>query len=189
MSYAQYLKNVLKPLHIYNLDSGAGADEISVLGAAMDSVYSELETILREMLPITAQSYGLEKYESMLPYTPANGSIAERRNAIMALTSVSGFCIDDLRNALRGSGAEILISEYGTETVLVSFGVSSLSSAEIQKIKRHIEQIIPCHLTICYETAYATWRQLLHENFTWNSIAYDEHTWHSLQTYDVEVEE
>lgn len=188
MSYAQYLQDVLRPLHIYNLDSGHGADEISVLGAAMDGVYSELETTLREMIPLTAQSYGLERYESILPYAPA-GSVAERQRAIAALSSASGFCLEQLQSTLRGCGINASLNEYGPETVIVSFEGSDFSDGELAIIKEHIEQIIPSHLAIVYETAYATWRQIEHENFTWNRVEYDELTWHALQTYDVVVEE
>lgn len=114
MSYAQYLQDVLRPLHIYSLDSGHGADEISVLGAAMDGVYSELETTLREMIPLTAQSYGLERYESILPYAPAAG-VAERQRAIAALSSASGFCLEQLQSTLRGCGINASLNEYGPE--------------------------------------------------------------------------
>lgn len=188
MGYAQYLKDVLKPLHIYDLDLGAGADEITVLGEALDGIYAELEECLREMIPLTAQSFGLENYESILPCAGI-GSIADRQSAIAALTSESGFGLEALRRNLRGCGIEVALNEYGTETVIVSFDGKNMSSAEIARIKQIIEQIIPCHLAIVYETAYSTWRELEHENFTWNRIEYEELTWHTLQTYDVEVEE
>lgn len=183
MSYAEYLKDVLKPLHIYNLDNGPGAGEISVMGAAMDEVYSELETILREMMPLTAQSYGLENYENILPYAPV-GSIADRQSAIAALCSASGCSIDEMRRALKGSGIDASVDEYGPETVIVSFDASALSPAELAKVKEHIEQIIPCHLDIIYETEYATWQQLEHENLTWDGVENDNLTWHELQTCD-----
>lgn len=188
MSYAEYLKDVLRPLHVYDLDYGTGADEISVLGDALDEVYAELETIMREMIPLTAQSYGLEKYESILP-CGSIGNLEDRRNAIAALTSVSSFGLNDLRRALSGSGIELELNEYGPETVIVSFDRNGMSDDDIAKVKQRVEQMIPCHLAIVYETAYATWRELEHENFTWNRIEYEDLTWHELQTYDVVVEE
>lgn len=187
MGYTEYLKDVLKPLHVYDLDNGTGAAEITVLGDALDAVYTELEDTLREMMPLTAQGVGLEYYENILGCT-GMGSIAARRAAVAALTSVTGFTLNDIRSALRGSGTEVEISEYGAQTVLVSFNVNGMNSADIARVKRRIEEFIPCHLAIVYETAYATWRQLEHENFTWNKIEYEDLTWHGLQTYDVEVE-
>ena len=187
MGYTEYLKDVLKPLHVYDLDNGTGAAEITVLGTALDEVYTKLEDTLREMMPLTAEGSGLEYYEDILGCT-GFGSIAARRAAVAAMTSVTGFNIDDIRRALRGSGTEVEIAEYGTQTVLVSFNVNGMSSADIARVKQRIEAFIPCHLAIIYETAYATWRQLEHENLTWNKIEYEDLTWHSLQTYDVEVE-
>ncbi len=187
MGYTEYLKDVLKPLHVYDLDNGTGAAEISVLGDALDAVYTKLEDTLREMMPLTAEGAGLESYESILG-CPGIGSTQARRAAIAAMTSVAGFNIDDIRRALRGSGTAVEVSEYGTETVLVSFNVNGMSAADIAQVKRRIEEFIPCHLAIIYETAYATWRQLEHENLTWNEIEYEDLTWHGLQTYDVEVE-
>lgn len=188
MSYAEYLKDVLRPLHVYDLDGGTGAYEISVLGGALDDVYNELETILREMIPLTAQSYGLEKYESILPCSGV-GNLDDRRNAIAAMTYVSDFGLNGLRRALLGSGIKVELNEYGPETVIVSFNRNGMSDDEIEQVKQRIEQIIPCHLAIIYETAYATWRQLEHENLTWNKIEFEDLTWHGLQTYDVEVED
>lgn len=189
MGYVEYLKDVLRPLHIYDLDSGTGADEITVLGTALNSVYSELETTLREMIPLTAQSYGLDRYESMLPYIPACERAEDRGQAIAALSSVSGFSIDAINQSVRGCGIEATVKEYGTETVIVSFKNENLSAEESAKIEERIEQIIPCHLAIIYEKYFATWRQLEHENMTWRRLEFEELTWLSLQMYDVEVED
>ena len=186
MSYVEYLRDVLSPLHIYDLDNGPGADEIRVLGAALDDVFSELETTLREMTPITAESYGLENYENILPYEPAALSLADRRAAIEAMSSVSGFSLAELNKSIWCSGIEAVVTEYGPETVCVSFPHAGGDSIPMDELKQRIEQILPCHLEIVYEEVYITWKQLNHENFTWKRLEYEELTWYRLQNYEVE---
>lgn len=187
MGYGEYLKDVLRPLHIYDLDNGAGADEITVLGSALDDVFDELETLLREMMPLTAESYGLERYECILPYKPAYETLEDRRKAIAALTSVSGMSIDEINSSLIGIGIEAVVSEYGPETVSVSFPRADGTPEAFEELKKRIEQILPCHLDIVYEIVYITWRQFNHVNFKWQQIEYEELTWLRLQLYDVEV--
>ena len=93
MSYTEYLKDVLRPLHIYDLDNGYGADELFVLGTALDDIFDALETTLREMSPLTAEGLGLECYKNILPDENMFESIEDRRAAIAALSSVSGFTL------------------------------------------------------------------------------------------------
>lgn len=187
MSYADYLRDVLRPLRIYDLDDGIGADEINVEGAELDEVFQNLEAQLCEMIPLTAEGYGLERYETILPYKPLWESLADRRKAIAALSAVTGFSLDDINKSLLGIGIEAAVSEYGPETVSVSFPSTDGTPGDFDGIKKRVEQILPCHLNIVYEIVYITWEELAHENFTWQSLEYEELTWLRLQLYNVEV--
>ena len=85
MGYAEELKAMLRPLGIYDLDSGAGAAELAALGAAMDGVGAALDAAERESALSTAVDRGLAAYEAILPYTPEYLTLHDRRRAIMAL--------------------------------------------------------------------------------------------------------
>ncbi len=153
MSYTEYLKDVLRPLHIYDLDNGYGADELFVLGTALDDIFDALETTLREMSPLTAEGLGLECYKNILPDENMFESIEDRRAAIAALSTVSGFSLADLNNNLSRSGinATVSESESQTETVCVSISAEGHSDDYVEAIKQCIEQLVPCHLSIVYE--------------------------------------
>ena len=151
MSYIEYLKDVLRPLHIYDLDNGYGADEIFVLGTALDDIFDALETTLREMSPLTAEGLGLESYKNILPDENMFESIEDRRAAIAALSTVSGFSLADLNSNLSRSGINATVSEYGQETVCVSISAEGHSDDYVEAIKQCIEQLVPCHLSIVYE--------------------------------------
>ena len=71
MSYAAYLKNLLRPLGIYQLDGTYNGAELDSVGLALDGVEEALERAQREMCPLTAQGEGLERYLSLLPWRPA----------------------------------------------------------------------------------------------------------------------
>lgn len=185
MGYVEYLRDVLRPLHIYDLDNGAGAAEIYALGTALNGIYDELETLLREMIPVTAEDYGLDSFEDMLAYKPVYENGEDRRKAIAALNSPGGVSLDEINRSIMGIGIKAEVSELGTETVSVSFPNNPGTPGNIDELKARIEQIIPCHLDIVYETVYITWRMLNLESFTWQSFEYEEFTWLSLQMYDV----
>lgn len=79
-----------------------------------------------------------------------------------------------------------MVTEYGPETVCVSFPHAGGDSIPTDELKQRIEQILPCHLDIVYEEVYITWKRFNHENFTWKRLEYEELTWYRLQNYEVE---
>ena len=52
--YAQYLKDLLRPLRVYELEGTANGGELEAQGQALDGVETGLEEIQREMLLSTA---------------------------------------------------------------------------------------------------------------------------------------
>lgn len=185
MGYVEYLRDVLRPLHIYDLDNGAGGAEIYTLGTALNEIYYGLETLLKEMIPITAEEYGLDRFEEMLRYKPLYNNVDDRRNAIAALSSNYGFSLEDINKSLLGIGIKAVASEFGPETVSVCFPDTPGTPIDLDELKKRVEQITPCHLDIVYETVYITWRMFNLEIFTWQEIEYEELTWLKLQMYDV----
>ena len=59
MSYADYLKGLLRPLGVYDLEAPFNGGELEVQGAALDRVEQALEQVRREGDLTTAESWGL----------------------------------------------------------------------------------------------------------------------------------
>ncbi len=154
MSYSDYLKNTLRPLDIYELDSGIGCAELDALGAAMDGIKAGLDGTFTEMLPMTATNEGLSRYESLFPRCPRPADLNARRTALMTLIRM-GECEcseQGLNNVLASCGIPAEVSETETkETVMVTFWDYHLEGEELAQAKRRVEAILPCHLEILYE--------------------------------------
>ena len=90
MSYAETLKDLLRPLGVYRLEEGYGAGELTGVGAALDGCGSELDRVEREMLLTTAQDTGLEAVESLLVRRPVTDSLERRRAALAPQLRIGG---------------------------------------------------------------------------------------------------
>jgi len=153
MGYSAYLKNTLKPLGIYELDTGLGASELNILGSQLDSVDSSLNTTLREMLPLTAQDVGLSFYESLFPGVFVPQSLSQRRTAVNCLLRLGETeCSDQgLNMVLTVCGIPAAINESSTnDTVEVVFTEDAPSGDALDLLKQRIEAILPCHLDVVY---------------------------------------
>lgn len=154
MGYSDYLKNTLKPLRVYELDTGIGAAELEIEGAALDRIDGILSSTCRNMLPMSADAEGLEEWEKLFPYMPPQKSIADHRTALMAMIRMGECeCSDQgLNYVLASCGIPANVSETATkETLKVTILDDRLSGAALQRMKNSIEAILPCHLDITYE--------------------------------------
>ena len=79
--YAEYLKDLLRPLRVYELEGTANGGELEAQGQALDGVEAGLEEIQREMLLSTAEDRGLEAVESLLTRRPVTADLEMRRAA------------------------------------------------------------------------------------------------------------
>lgn len=185
--YSGYLKEMLRPLGIYNVDDGYGAAELEVLGQQMDRLFEELEAAEREAVLMTARGAGLENYEKILPYPPVSPNLEERRSAIAALMRIDGrgFTLEALKDTLRGCGIHADVSETGEPaTVRVSFpGVRGIPD-EIEELKTRIEMILPCHLQVEYFYVYILWQELEERLNSWQFIEALGLDWRELEKYE-----
>ncbi|MDO4815180.1 MAG: hypothetical protein Q4A83_01060 [Bacillota bacterium] len=154
MSYSDYLKNTLKPLGIYELDTGIGSAELNALGAIMDEVEEKLSKTYREMLPMTAEDEGLRKFEGLFPGAASTEDTAARRTAVNALMRLREYdCSDQGLNILLSDcGIPASVYETDTKEVLnVRFSGIQPEGEELKRLKQRIEAILPCHLEVIYE--------------------------------------
>lgn len=71
MAYAEYLKNLLAPLGIYDLAKGSFSEAmVYAAGQALDQAERSLERTERESLVATALEEGLERRETLFARAP-----------------------------------------------------------------------------------------------------------------------
>lgn len=187
MGYSDYLKALLRPLRLYVLDEGYGAAELEQEGAALDRCCGSLEGLEMESSLCTAETYGLEAYEELLPYRPASETQEERRAAIMALLRIDdgSFTLAALNDTIRGCGVDAVVRE-GEEamTVEVLFpGVRGLPE-NLEELQKRTEQILPFHLKVVYCYQFVTWQQLEAWFPSWEALEAKELTWEALEMYE-----
>lgn len=173
MGYCDYMKQLLSPLRIYNLDSGPGAAELEIVGKYLDGLYDDLLYIEQESQVLTAENEGLSAYESILPYTPLAQSLVDRRNAVAALLKVdeASFTLADINATLIGCGIPALAEETDSpDTVTITFPGQRGVPDEIEQLKLRIESILPCHLVVEYKYVYATWADVEGSFAKWRDI-------------------
>lgn len=186
MSYAEYLKELLRPLGIYDLEDGTfNASELDSIGGALDDCQTELDRICREMLVLTAQDEGLDKTSSLLSLHPVTISQERRRAALAALLRISGdsFTVAALNDNLAGCGLNAVVSETDrTGVVEVRFPEVPGIPDGFEGMSKIIEQIIPCHLQVEYVYWYITWLILESRFSSWAELEAAELTWDGLET-------
>lgn len=85
MSYADYLIQLLQPLHFYDLseESFSGC-ELRTLGAAFDAANTVVSDGLKNAIPATADEESLQKMLEIMPIQP----IGDLRKGLLALLQV-----------------------------------------------------------------------------------------------------
>lgn len=184
MGYADYIRALLRPLRVYALDGGFEDAETEALGAALDEVAGELGLLEREMLPMTAESYGLDGICSLLSLRPAAESTAELQAALCALLRIGddSFTEAALNDTLRGCGLDAEVRETGrTGVVEVSFPGLTGEPANLEARCAVIESILPCHLQVEYVLFYITWQQLEARFASWAALEDGASSWAVLE--------
>ena len=58
MSHAEYLRDLLRPLGVYNLEAPFNGGELDAQGAALDGAMARIEEVQRESSLTTAEGWG-----------------------------------------------------------------------------------------------------------------------------------
>lgn len=186
MGYADYIWSLIKPLGVYSEDGPYNISEIGAIGNSLDLCGNEISEFERESITVTAEGYGLEAYEKIIPRRPVSNSLASRRNALIALLRIdeSCFTLEAINNAIIGCGVKAVASETDTRGVVkVVFPDVRGIPDNIEYLKTIIEDIIPCHLGINYAYVYTPWSYLIDFFSTWRDIMDKELTWHEIEIY------
>lgn len=186
MGYADYLKDLLRPLRLYELDSGDGCAELEAEGEQLDGVCAHLDAALREGMLALAQDTGLGAYEEILPFVPSYLTAQDRRRAIGALLRIDmrSFTVKALNDTIAGCGIRAVVEEAeAKQTVRVSFPYNRGVPEGIEQLQSRIEQILPCHLGVEYVFVRILWRELEQWFGSWNELEALCPSWDELEKY------
>ena len=184
MSHAQYLRDLLRPLGVYNLGAPFNGGELDAQGEALDGVMAWVEEVQRESSLATAGSWGLEKVASLFVRRPVASSPQKMAAALAALIRIGGdsFTLAAINDTITGCGIPAVVKELGKGQVSVSFPGVAGEPTGFQELKKIIEDILPTHLGIEYDFWFLTWQEL-EDNFpSWKAIEDRNFSWSQLET-------
>ena len=171
MGYSAYLRELLRPLGVYDLTDGSfSGGELEALGRALDDAADHLAGKQRESMVLTARDEGLTRMEQLFPGAATAESIRERRAAIAGFLQVGGdsFTAEALNRCLSACGTACVAAE--TETpglVAVRFPDEAGEPENFEAKKRIVESLLPSHLQIRYDLHWSCWQQVEAAALTW----------------------
>lgn len=152
MGYGNHLRNLLRPLGIYDLSSESlSGSELDALGYGLDTLSKTFDYVERESSLSTAENEGLDRWEALFSRTPVHYSTELRRQAIAALLRIDkdSFTLSDINNTISGCGIKAVVQETGKlGHVRVTFPDVAGVPEGIEQIQKIILDIIPCHLEV-----------------------------------------
>ena len=184
MSCGEYLKELLRPLGVYQLEGTINGGELEAQGQALDGVAGTLDNLQREMLLTTAEDMGLEAIEGLLSRRPVAETAEGRRAALAALLRMGGdsFTLSAINDNLAGCGINAAASETGTPgTVEVRFPDVPGIPDGLETMRAIIEDILPCHLAVEYVYWYVNWGMLEERFATWGDLEQLDLTWSEIE--------
>ena len=183
MGYADYLRDLLRPLGVYDLapSSFSGA-QLEALGSALDEMWQHLQKVQAESIVMTAQDEGLRNWEQVFPKRSAAQTIRGRRAAIAAYSQVGGdsFTKEALDRCLAASGVQCRVEEAGG-SLQVSFPGLMGEPEDLEKVRKIVEMLLPCHLEPSYVFSYCTWGTLQDGHVAWGY--FQGKTWADMMAY------
>ena len=185
MSGAEYLRELLRPLGVYDLEAPFNGGELEAAGLALDEMELALEEIEEEMLLTTAEDWGLERWAALFARRPVAEEPRALADALAALLRIGGdsFILSAVNDAISGCGIAARVEETGVGEVQVSFpGVAGVPEG-FEEMRRIVEDILPAHLSVVYWFWYLTWAELEEKFPSWQSIEDLNLTWEELETF------
>ena len=184
MSHGQYLRELLRPLGVYDLEAPFNGGELDAQGEALDGAMDALEEVQRESSLVTAEDWGLEQIARLFVRRPVAREPRQLAAALAALLRIGGdsFTLADINATVSGCGIPAHVEERGVGEVTVSFPGVAGEPAGFDRLKERIEAILPAHLDIEYWFWYLTWAELERKFTSWQAIEDLDLTWAGLET-------
>ena len=184
MSYAEYLRELLRPLGVYDLGAPFNGGELDAQGEALDRIMVWLEEIQRETSLTTAESWGLENIAGLFARRPVASEPRKLAAALAALLRIGGdsFTLAAINDTISGCGIKAVAQEKE------QFGYIRIVFPEVAGIPEGFEQIrdmildiIPCHLDVEFYFRYLTWEECEGYRYSWDIIHQREYTWYGFE--------
>ncbi len=187
MSYAEYLRELLRPLGTYDLNAPFNGGELDAGGEALDRVEGTLDELHRESGLTTAEDWGLERMAKLFVRKPMAEDTEGMRDALAALMRIGGdsFTLDAINDTLKGCGISALAEEQGVGAVVVSFPKQPGIPRGFDQMKKIIEDVLPAHLAVEYWFWYLTWDEVEGYFDTWRDIEEQNLTWEQIVVYKI----
>ena len=187
MAHEQNLVELLRPLGVYDLRDGAvNRGELGVYGKGLDEGGALLEALFREGMLPTAEGFGLERVEKLLPYRPVSETVEDRRRALAALLRIGGdsFTLSAINDTLSGCGINAIAAE-GTRPGYVEVYFPDVGGIPegFAALREIVEEILPCHLEITYVFWYNNWATLAQRVATWGGAEATGKSWYGLASW------
>ena len=184
MSHASYLRELLRPLGVYDLSAPFNGGELDAQGQALDRCMEGLEEVQRESSLVTAEDWGLENIARLLARRPVASEPRALASALAALLRIGGdsFTLAAINDTISGCGVPALVKELGVGQVAVFFPGIGGEPEGFSELKKIIEDILPAHLGITYKFWFITWEELEEKFPTWLSIESQGLSWTGLET-------
>ncbi len=177
---------LLRPLGVYDLRPGTiNRGELAAYGVRLDGAAGELDHTAREMNLTTAEDFGLERIEALLPYRPVCETAGQRRQALAALLRINGdsFTTAAINDTLRGCGLNARAEEAGRPGyVKVYFPDVAGIPEGFAQLRLIIEDILPSHVDVSYVFWYNTWGMAALRHPTWGDAAATGLSWYGVAT-------
>jgi len=185
VSNAVYMKELLRPLGVYQLEESFLGAELDCLGRAMDVLQEELERIQKEMNLVTARGQGLERAADLFGLRPVTQEPLQLARALAALGRIGwdSFTLSAVNSTIGGCGVNAAVVETGEPgTVTVRFPDAAGIPERFDELRPVIEDILPAHLKIQYLFWYVTWAELEGWKLTWQTAQEQGMTWEKFET-------
>ena len=185
MSSASDMKELLRPLGVYQLEESFLGTELDCLGGALDQAQEWLEEIQREMSLVTARGDGLERMAELFVSRPVTDDPEQLAASLAALTRIGAdsFTLAAVRDTIAGCGLNVVVSEADEpNTVVVRFPEVKGIPDRFERLRTIIEDILPAHVRIQYLFWYQTWSGLEELGLTWQAVEEQGMTWSSFET-------
>lgn len=185
VGYAQFLKNLLRPLGVYSFSPGSlSASELEALGYGLDQAAARLDYAEKEGALDTAEDEGLRRREALFAHTPVQLNTQLRRDAIAALLRIGGgsFTLEGINSTISGCGIKAVVEEtdrFGYVKVVFPDVIGRPEGFE--KIRDIILDIIPCHLEVEFDFHFLSWKECEAFGYTWKIIHQNEFTWREFE--------
>jgi len=156
------MKSILSKLQIYDLSPDSYINhELSAYSAGFEYVEKMIDLLLNEMFIVTAEDYGLGRWEKIL-FGNSNDDVdtSDRRKIIMSALQIdeNWFTPKSMSKALGAIGIEADLEEiFDEERIIVKANEYRGQNLSYEYIQNQLETILPAHLDITLDMGVFSW--------------------------------